>query len=333
MVTSSLPTDQRVILQAIDWAIAQPVWLCTVLKTWGSSPRSPGALMVVNAEGNWCGSLSGGCVEQSFLRQIKAGQWRQLSQIVTYGDGGLEPDTRLPCGGRLDVLVEFLQPDDNTQRYLKRMLAAVNGSQPLQKQLILSHACHSLNDVNQRSAPGVDLSTGMVTIWHGASPRLVVAGWSSVAEYCVSFAYSLGFEVVICEPRPQFLTQLLPLVSSPISVLEQFPAVYLETEGCHPQTAIVALTHDARMDDLTIMEAVNTPAFYIGVMGSAKNSENRLKRLARTGGLTESELERVHAPVGLDIGSKTPSEIALSVMADIVKHKNLATILQENHDR
>lgn len=333
MVTSTLPSDQRVILQAIDWASVQPIWLCTVLKTWGSSPRSPGALMVVNAAGNWYGSLSGGCVEQSFLRQIKAGQWRQPSQIVTYGDGGLEPDTRLPCGGKLDVLVEFLHPGDDTLSYLNRMLAAVDGRQPLQKQLILPDACHDLNEVSRGSAPVVDISTGLVTIWHGAAPRLIVAGWSSVAEYCVSFAYTLGFEVIVCEPRAEFLTQLLPLANSPIYVVEQFPAVYLETESCHPQTAIVALTHDPRMDDLTIMEAVNTPAFYIGVMGSAKNSENRLKRLAQTGGLTEAELERVHAPVGLDIGSKTPSEIALSVMADIVKHKNLGATFQENPDR
>lgn len=289
--------------------------------------------MAVNAAGEWCGSLSGGCVEQSFLRQIKAGQWRQSSQIVTYGDDGIEPDTRLPCGGRLDVLVEYLQSGDNTLSYLNRMLIAVDGIKPLQKQLILPEACYSLNEVSQKSDPFVDISTGMVTIWHGASPKLIVAGWSSVAEYCVSFAYSLGFEVIICEPRPEFLAQLLPLVRSPVQVVEQFPAMYLETESCHSQTAIVALTHDARMDDLTVMEAVNTPAFYIGVMGSAKNSENRLERLAQIGGLTESELKRIHAPIGLDIGSKTPSEIALSVMADIVKHKNLGAISQENPDQ
>lgn len=289
--------------------------------------------MVVNAAGEWCGSLSGGCVEQSFLRQIKAGQWRQSSQIVSYGDDGMEPDTRLPCGGRLDVLVEYLPSGDNTLSYLNRMLIAVDGSKPLQKQLRLPEACHSLNEVSQKSDPFVDISTGRVTIWHGASPRLIVAGWSSVAEYCVSFAYSLGFEVIICEPRSEFLAQLRSLISAPVQVVEQFPAVYLENESCHSQTAIVALTHDARMDDLTIMEAVNTPAFYIGVMGSAKNSENRLQRLAQIGGLTESELRRIHAPIGLDIGSKTPSEIALSVMADIVKHKNLGAISQENPDQ
>lgn len=111
----------------------------------------------------------------------------------------------------------------------------------------------------------------------------------------------------------------------------EFPAKILEKENCHQNTAIVALTHDARMDDLTMMEAVNTPAFYLGVMGSDKNSQSRMARLQRIGGLEPHQLARIHAPIGLPIGSKTPAEIALAIMADIVRVKNMSHSVADPH--
>lgn len=318
--TSAL--DIQVLQQAIAWANAQPVWLCTVLKTWGSAPRSPGALMVANSAGQWCGSLSGGCVEESFLAELSAGRWRAASQVVIYGDGGLTPDTSLPCGGRLEVLVEYLPAGADTVRLLQIQLAALQGAGPVKKVLILPDACRELVPVEDGTHPQVEYQPPRVCIYATVPPRLVIAGWSVVSEFCMSFACALGFEVVVCEPRPAFLAQLEDKLLPGVSLIRRMPAAYLETEGCHGRTAIVALTHDARMDDLTIMEAVNTPAFYIGAMGSVRNSAKRRERLARTGGLDAAALARLHAPVGIAIGSKTPAEIALSVIADVVAHKN-----------
>ncbi len=322
MTPSILALDIQVVQQALAWGREQPVWFCTVLKTWGSAPRSPGALMAVNQAGAWCGSLSGGCVEESFLKELAAGRWREPSQVVTYGDSGLAPDTALPCGGQLAVLVEYLSAGRHTVGILQTLLGALEGGHAVKKQLALPGACCALIPVDDASHPQVEYQPPWINIWYSAPPRLIVAGWSVVAEFCVSFACAVGFEVIVCEPRPEFLAQLDGKLPAGVRLVRRMPAVYLETEGCHARTAIVALTHDARMDDLTIMEAVNTPAFYIGAMGSARNSEKRRERLVRSGGLDEQALSRLHAPVGVAIGSKTPAEIALSVIADVVAHKN-----------
>ncbi len=330
MTQTILPLDIQVVQQAIAWAREQPIWLCTVLKTWGSAPRSPGALMVANEAGAWCGSLSGGCVEESFLKALARGHWREPSQVVTYGDGGLAPDTALPCGGRLEVLVEYLPRQQHTVDMLHTLLCALRGGHAVKKQLVLPGACRELVPVENGGHPQVEVQAPSVSIWYSAPPRLIIAGWSVVAQFCVTFACALGFEVIVCEPRPEFLAQLDGKLPAGVRLIRRMPAVYLETEGCHAHTAIVALTHDARMDDLTIMEAVNTPAFYIGAMGSARNSEKRRERLVRSGGLDDPALARLHAPVGIAIGSKTPAEIALSVIADVVAHKNrLATVVAD----
>ncbi|MFZ4834222.1 XdhC family protein [Rouxiella sp. Mn2063] len=322
MNTSTLPQNIQIIEQALNWSRHEEIWLCTVLQTWGSSPRSPGALMVANARGEWCGSLSGGCVEESFLSQLKNGDWREASQVVRYGADGLQPDISLPCGGKLDILIEYLPAGSNTSAYLEQLHRAFMGYQPVCKTLVLPAACQHISPCEPTGHPAVIYDAPQVTIWHDAAPCLFIAGYSSVAEYCISFGYALGFEVIVCEPREEIFSKLAHTLPKHVRLITRLPATYLETEGCHARTAIVALTHDARMDDLTLMEAVNTPAFYIGAMGSKNNSQKRFERLTRVAGLSETELARIHAPIGLDLGSKTPAEIALSVLADIVSYKN-----------
>jgi xanthine dehydrogenase accessory factor len=320
--------DNQVIAQASDWLAHHPVWLCTVLTTYGSSPRAPGALMVANASGHFCGSLSGGCVEEDFLQRIAAGEYQQASQIVRYGEGGLTPNIALPCGGSLDVLIEYLPATQNNMDYLQRMGMALAGHYALTKSLTLPAACDHLELTNYHNATQVMRNDDCITLHLAAPPRLLIAGLSSVALYCADFACALGFEVVVCECREDVLENFLPALKADIRLEKQFPARYLEENSCHANTAIVALTHDPRMDDLTLMEAVNTPAFYIGAMGSQRNSARRRERLQTIADFTTEDFSRLHAPVGLPIGSKTPAEIALAVMADIVKHKN--GIAQEN---
>lgn len=314
--------DIRVINQSCLWIKNQPVWLCTVLTTFGSSPRPPGALMVINAEGNFCGSLSGGCIEDDFVTRVREGYFRQPSQIVRYGDRGLTPDRALPCGGILDILIEYLEPNEKNSIYLDAIQQSLTRHIPLNKRIRPPLACHSLIEAAWSSSTMVRRQNEEISITLAAAPGIIIAGLSAVALYCAEFAVGLGFETVICEHRDEILENFRDQIG-PHSKLEKvFPARYLEQHGCHANTAIVALTHDPRMDDLTMMEAVNTDSFYIGVMGSKRNTENRMARLARTGGMTQEELRRIHAPIGIDIGSKTPAEIALAVMADIVKTKN-----------
>ncbi|MBB1201435.1 XdhC family protein [Enterobacteriaceae bacterium 89] len=316
--------DLAVICQALQWVGQQPVWLCTVLATYGSSPRSPGAMMVANAQGHALGSLSGGCIEEDFLQRIARGEYRQASEVVRYGGDGLASGVTLPCGGQLDILVEYLPAGDESVRYLNQIAAALEGHQALQKSISLPLPARCLPVENYISTTFIERDGPQIHLYLAAAPRLLIAGLSSVAVYCATFALTLGFEVLICENRPDVMANFRSQLPKEAQLIEQFPANYLEKTGCHLNTAIVALTHDPRMDDLTLMEAVTTPAFYIGAMGSRRNSDHRRQRLSKIGGVDSSDLARIHAPIGLPIHSKTPAEIALAVMADIVMNKNSA---------
>lgn len=309
--------DQQVIQRALAWLSAgQPIWLCTVLATYGSAPRSPGSLLAVNRAGQWIGSLSGGCVEEDFLARLAEGEFRQAVNVVRYGAGD-EPRTQvsLPCGGTLEVLVEHLQPGCDTLEHLRGLQTALLGhGRCVREVLLASGTCRLLADREQ--GPRVERSVDRVRVRVGAAQRLLLAGYSSVAHVCAQFAVSLGFEVILCDPREEVLegVQL-----DGIEVRRQLPSVFIAGGGCHRDTAVVALTHDPRIDDLAMMEAIHTEAFYIGVMGSRQTSSKRLDRLRRIAGLDAAQLARIHAPIGLNLGSKTPAEIALAVLADIVR--------------
>ncbi|PIJ48483.1 XshC-Cox1 family protein [Erwinia sp. OLTSP20] len=314
--------DITVIHQALDWLQHRPVWLCTVLNTYGSAPRSPGSMMVADARHHFCGSLSGGCIEEDFLQRIAGGEFQAASQVVRYGEGGLTPDITLPCGGSLDILIEYLTPDDTNRGALQQISAALTGHYALEKSIILPYACQLNPSPGISGRHQVMYDECTIRLYLAAPPQLLIAGLSSVALYCAEFASALGFHVVVCENRSDVLDSFAPQLKPDITLHRQFPAKYIEQNGCHAATAVVALTHDPRMDDLTLMEAIGTPAFYLGAMGSQRNSTRRLQRLQTIAGFTPAQLARIHAPIGLALGSKTPAEIALAVMADIVRYKN-----------
>lgn len=309
--------DLQVIRRALEWSTAgQQVWLCTVLATYGSAPRAPGSLLAVNMGGQWIGSLSGGCVEEDFLEQVAEGAFEEAVNVVRYGDGEA-PRSRvsLPCGGVLDVLVEKLESDCAVQAHLRELEAALLGQRRLIREVDLATGARSVFADSEQGAR-VELEIDRVRVRIGAAQRLLLAGYSSVAQACAEFAVGLGFEVILCDPRDEALEGV---VLHNVEVRRQLPSVFIAEGGCHSDTAVVALTHDPRIDDLAMMEAVRTDAFYIGVMGSMQTSQKRFERLRRIGGLGEVELARIHAPIGLNLGSKTPAEIALAVLADILR--------------
>lgn len=310
--------DINVLEQALRWAgDRQGLWLCTVLSTWGSAPRSPGALMAVSESGEVSGSLSGGCIEEHFLQRLSEGAYRQPSQRIRYGAGSSVPGIALPCGGTLEILVEYLPAAEGVIRYLSSQLEALRGGASQEKTLEPGQPAQ-LTPCPHRP-PGPSIHQRDTTLILRISPpiQILIAGLSPVAEYCIEFAGALGFEVLVCEHREAQRAALTQLEALPL-----FPALYLEQQGCGPNCAILCLTHDARIDDLTLMEACRTPAFYIGALGSKRNSERRRERLRTVAGLDEQQLERIHGPIGMAIGSKTPAEIALAILADIVRVKN-----------
>lgn len=317
--------DLTVLEESIQWLSHQtPVWVCTVLRTYGSAPRSPGALFAATSDGKYVGSLSGGCIEEDFLQKIQQQKYLLQSQTVRYGYGELDlrPNIQLPCGGQIDVLVEYLQPTHQSVAYLKKWLTALDGKAILQKTVQLGQAA-ILSECEQALPQKVKQIGDTINISLQSDTTLIIACISAVAMYCIEFASALGFSIIVCEHREEELRQINgSSLRSKIKLVQEFPATYLEDNGCTPQTAIISLTHDPRIDDLTMIAACDTPAFYIGAMGSKKNSQNRLSRLKECADFSEDILKRIHAPIGLSIGSKTPAEIALAIMAAIIQAKN-----------
>ncbi|WP_028632188.1 MULTISPECIES: XdhC family protein [Pseudomonas] len=312
--------DLQVVRQALQWSGAgQRVWLCTVLATYGSAPRAPGSLLAVNAAGQWLGSLSGGCVEDDFLERVALGEFPEPAAIVRYGDGSdARSQVSLPCGGVLDVLVENLAPSCEVQGHLRQLESALLGQRRVLRQVRVPDGLQGLAD-DLSQGPRVQREGNSVQLRIGAAQRLLLAGYSSVAQYCAEFARGMGFEVVLCEPREEVLAGVH---IDGIELRRELPSEFIINGGCHADTAVVALTHDPKIDDLAMLEAVRTDAFYIGVMGSRATSDKRRERLQRIGGLGAPELGRIHAPIGLNLGSKTPAEIALAVLADVLRVRN-----------
>ncbi|WP_249975541.1 XdhC family protein [Vreelandella olivaria] len=308
--------DLQVIERALQWANqGQPLWLCTVLATFGSAPREPGAMMVACSAQEHTGSLSGGCVEEDFLTRLHNGEFSDPVQVIHYGGGEGASQVQLPCGGRLDVLVEYLKPNESTLTHLEVIHATLLGRHPLIRRIKLDGSGRNLLPADA-PGPAVTRDAHTVAIRIGPALRLVIAGISAIATPCALFATSLGFEVIVCDPRDDIRRRF---AAPGVEVQAVHPATFIASGGCHAGTAVVALTHDPRLDDLVMMEAVRTDAFYIGVMGSTANSHKRAERLQRSGGLSEAQLQRITMPIGLALGSKTPAEIALAVMADIVR--------------
>nr|WP_288498829.1 XdhC family protein [uncultured Pseudomonas sp.] len=311
--------DLQVVQQARNWLEqGHAVWLCTVLSTFGSAPRAPGAMLVALPSGESCGSLSGGCVEEDFLERVQNAGFDTCNQIVRYGEGGLTPTRALPCGGVLDVLIEYLQPGETVQRMLGQVEQALGGGEPLVRDVPLGEGASRCRPGSMSEAK-IQRSAEQVSIRVGAVLRVVLAGWSPVAEFCAGFAVALGYEVIVCDPRAEVIAEVKV---AGVQALEILPARFIAEQGAHSATAILALTHDPRLDDPTLIEAVRTEAFYIGAMGSQRTSAKRLDRLARLGGLQPEDMARIHAPIGLQLGSKAPAEIALATLADVLRVAN-----------
>lgn len=312
--------DLQVIEQSLTWSRAgETVWLCTVLATFGSSPREPGSLLAARRGGSHVGSLSGGCVEEDFLERLREGEFEQAVTVLRYGDPNGPQGSRiaLPCGGILKVLIERLPADSATWTQLERLHATLRGQQHLLRSVDLHDGQATLCEDDGLGPRVVEAEDGRsLQIRVGPAARLIIAGISPVSIICAEFARTLGFEVIVCDPREEAYGGFdLPGVE----LRKELPSQFIAADSCHRATAVVALTHDPRIDDLAIIEAVRTPAFYIGVMGSQRTSAIRAERLRRVGGLSETDVARLHMPIGLALGSKTPAEIALATIADIVR--------------
>ena len=319
-----LSSQQQIIGRTLQWlGSEQSVWLCTILKTWGSSPRPVGAMMACTPEGDLIGSISGGCIEEDFLEQLRNGQLKQrfheegsVPFVVKYGVTAEEQARlKLPCGGQLHVLLELIEPTDQNKGMFARLLDALEQHTSISRIVNLESGEISTADESRDDAVVIQGNR----MSHSLSPmyRLLLLGAGAVAKYVAEMARALEYDVTLCDPRPNYLDNW---EVEGVEKTSRLPDDVVRARFSNPYSGIVALAHDPRVDDMALMEALKTEAFYVGAMGSERTSAARRERLPELG-LSQEEIERLHAPIGFQIESKTPAEIAISIMAEVTAEK------------
>lgn len=312
--------DTLVLRTALSWqAAGLPVTLVTVARTWGSSPRPPGSLMAINGRGETVGSVSGGCIEDDLIRRIQEESTQaicpnHLPAVVLYGISADEAHRfGLPCGGTVELVLEPV----SARSRLDELYLSCQQRRNTKRVLNLDTGVVELHDAQHHSVTRLD-DKHLVTHL-GPQARLIVIGAGDLSRFMCQMALGLGFEVIVCDPREEHRSgwQLDGVVVS-----HEMPDDLILRLQPDARTAVVALTHDPKLDDLALIDALQTDAFYVGAIGSRRNSEQRRERLRTYFDISEHMLQDLHGPAGLYIGSKTPAEIALSIMAEVVAVKN-----------
>lgn len=316
--------DVLVLRTLRDWRQAgRRALLATVVRTWGSSPRPVGSIMALAEDGAVVGSVSGGCIEDDLIYRYTrayAGQGEAKAipsgppEFVKYGVTADEAHRfGLPCGGTLELLLEY-DPDPAALAELVRRLEV---GELVRRTVRLADGQVTLETALTPSELALDEARMANTF--GPEYRMLLIGAGQLAECLATMALFSGFAVTVCDPREEyrggFHVPGATLVSDmPDDVVRAFRP---DRRSC-----VVALTHDPKLDDLALLEALGTEAFYVGAIGSRRNNDARRRRMIEHFGQTEASLARLRGPIGIYIGSKTPPEIAVSVMAEILAVKN-----------
>ena len=317
--------DLRVLSDVLAWRQAgHAVTLVTVVQTWGSAPRPPGALLAVRDDGVVSGSVSGGCVEddliartkQDFMQAVPGKPALPKPGMLVYGVSK-EEATRfgLPCGGTLRLVQEPVLDSG----WVAQLLGKTAAHQLVARTLNLETGDVQLGAATRGQDLAFDGAT--LTTVFGPKWRLLLIGAGQLSQAVAQIAGLLDFEVLICDPREEYAASLATGAPG-FQRLQGMPDDVVREMLPDAHTAIVALTHDPKLDDMALIEALQSGAFYVGALGSRKNQESRKQRLAEHFDLSATELARLHGPVGLALGAKTPAEIAVSILAEIIQVKN-----------
>ena len=320
-----LSSQQQIVTHVSKWLESdRPVWLCTILKTWGSSPRPIGAMMACTLDGELVGSISGGCIEEDFLEQLRNGQLKYQYDAegskpfkVMYGMTEEEQARlKLPCGGQLHVLLEFIEPTASNKTVFAELISALENHTHISRLVDLQTGAISVSAESREAAVGIRDEI----MSHSLSPmyRLLLLGAGDVAKYVAEMALALEYDVTLCDPRPNYLDNW---EVDGVEKTSRLPDDVVREHFSNPYSGIIALAHDPRVDDMALMEALKTDAFYVGAMGSERTSAARRERLPELG-LSKDEIDILYAPIGFQIQSKTPAEIAISIMAEVTAKRH-----------
>jgi len=307
--------DLEVLKRCAEWLDAgRHVLLVTVVKTWGSSPRPPGAMLAVRDDGLVEGSVSGGCIEDDIVGRVRHdGMTATRCEAVTYGVSADEARRfGLPCGGTIQLVLEPLTRSSGVDA----LLSAIEGGQLVARRLELETGVAVLGTASVTD--GLAFDGKVLTTIHGPRYRMLVIGASQLSKYLATMAVGLDYQVTVCDPRVEYEgTWDVPNVPLVKTMPDDTVLALKLDERC----AVIALTHDPKLDDMALMEALKSPAFYVGALGSRANDAKRRERLKDLD-VSDDEIARLHGPIGLYIGSRTPPEIAVSILAEVTAVKN-----------
>jgi xanthine dehydrogenase accessory factor len=311
--------DLLVLRDLLDWRRAgQRALLVTVVRTWGSSPRPVGSILALSDTGRVTGSVSGGCIEDDLAYRYRQ-HWRDgdaptAPVFLSYGVSADEAHRfGLPCGGTLELLVEH----DPDAAELEAMLGRLAQGGLVRRRVALAdgHAVHE--EAHQPEELCVE--AGHMVNLFGPRYRMLLIGGGQLTEYLATMALFSGFEVAVCEPREEVRSGWRVAGAT---LVDGMPDDAVLAFAPDRRSVVIALSHDPKLDDLALLEALRTEAFYVGAIGSRRNNDARRQRLEEHFDLSAAELARLRGPVGVYIGSKTPPEIAVSILAEVVAAKN-----------
>jgi len=307
--------DLEVLRHSAEWIESgRRVLLVTVVKTWGSSPRPEGAMLAVRDDGHVVGSVSGGCIEDDLIDRVRReGLTATQCEAVTYGVSADEARRfGLPCGGTIQLVIEPLTRESG----ILALLREIEVGHLVMRRRDLGTGFATLHPAKATDSLAFD--GRMLSTIHGPRYRMLVIGASQLSKYLAQIAVGLDYQVTVCDPREEY-TETWDIPG--VTLVRTMPDDTVHAMRLDERCAVVALTHDPKLDDLALMEALKSPAFYVGALGSRANNAKRRVRLKEVD-VTEAEIARLHGPIGLYIGSRTPPEIAISILAEITAVKN-----------
>jgi xanthine dehydrogenase accessory factor len=305
--------DLDVLERALEWRRAgQRVWMLTVAQTFGASPRPPGSLAAIREDGILVGSVSGGCIEDDLVAR-RTEYTGRTPAFAAYGVSAEEARRfGLPCGGELEVIIEPEVRADELQGLLQRIAAG---------EIVARHVDLATGDWTFAPAAPTDeceRTAARFTSVHGPHWRMLIIGASEIAHYLAEVAATVDFQVFVCDPREEYRHAWRARTGQFVDGMPDDAVVAFKPD---PHSVILAVSHDPKLDDMALLEALKSDAFYVGAVGSKRTSAERRKRLAEFD-LAPQQIARLHGPAGLSIGSRTPPEIALAILADLVAARN-----------
>jgi xanthine dehydrogenase accessory factor len=305
--------DIDVLERARDWRRSgRRVWLLTVAQTFGASPRPPGSLAAIRDDGILVGSVSGGCIEDDLVAR-RAEYSGRKPQFAAYGVTAEEARRfGLPCGGELEVIIE---PEVSAVE-IETLLGHIAAGRIVARRADLASGDWTFAPAHPTDE--CERTDSQFTSVHGPRWRMLVIGASEIAHYLAEVASTVDFGVFVCDPREEYRGAWRAQGARWIDGMPDDAVLAFRPDG---HSVILTVSHDPKLDDMALLEALKSEAFYVGAVGSARTSAERRKRLADFD-LSPQQIARLRGPVGLPIGSRTPPEIALAILADLIASRN-----------